>query len=135
MTAAHDPTRLTVRANGDANHYALLDGDGRWFMSVLMNGEQMTARQEANLRRLAACWNACEGLSTEDLENPEQADSPISVAARVLNFQLMRQRGKLLDLLAELLDIDLTETARLGGDVPAEELMESIRLAIVKRPA
>lgn len=135
MTIPHTPTRLTVRANGDANSYALLDDNGHWFMSVLMNGEQMTARQEANLRRLAACWNACEGVSTEDLENQEQADGPISVAARVLNFQLMRQRGKLLDLLAELLGIDLTETARLGGDVPAEELMESIRLAIVKRPA
>ena len=135
MTTTHTPTRLTVRANGDANSYALLDDKGHWFMSMLVNGEQMAARQEANLHRLAACWNACEGISTEDLESPEQADSPISVAARVLNFQLMRQRGKLLDLLAELLDIDLTETARLGGDVPAEELMESIRLAIVKRPA
>lgn len=135
MTIPHTPTHLTVRANGDANSYALLDDKGHWFMSMLVNGEQMTERQEANLHRLAACWNACEGISTEDLEDQEQADSPISVAARVLNFQLLRQRGKLLDFLAELLGIDLTETARLGGDVPAEELMESIRLAIVKRPA
>ena len=135
MTTTHTPTRLTVRANGDANSYALLDDKGRWFMSMLVNGEQMTELQEANIHRLAACWNACEGISTEDLENPEQADSPIPVAARVLNFQLMRQRGKLLDLLAELLGIDLTETARLGGDVPAEELMERIRLAIAKHPA
>lgn len=135
MTIPHTPTHLTVRANGDANSYALLDDKGHWFMSMLVNGEQMTERQEANLHRLAACWNACEGISTEDLEDQEQADSPISVAARVLNFQLLRQRGKLLGFLAELLGIDLTETARLGGDVPAEELMESIRLAIVKRPA
>lgn len=50
-------TRLTVRANGDANSYALLDENGQWFMSMLVNGEQVEARQEANLRRLAACWN------------------------------------------------------------------------------
>lgn len=69
-TTTHTPTRLTVRANGDANSYALLDDKGHWFMSVLMNGEQMTARQEANLHRLAACWNACEDIPTEEIGKP-----------------------------------------------------------------
>lgn len=55
-------TRLTVRANGDANSYALLDDDGKWFMSMLVNGEQLEARQESNLHRLAACWNAHDTL-------------------------------------------------------------------------
>lgn len=68
MTIEHTTTRLTVRANGEANSYTLLDYQGKWFMSLLMNGEQITARQEANLRRLAACWNACDGISTEALE-------------------------------------------------------------------
>ena len=70
MTIPHTPTRLTVRANGDANSYALLDDKGRWFMSMLVNGEQMEAKQEANLRRLAACWNACEGIPTEEIGKP-----------------------------------------------------------------
>ncbi len=70
MTTTHTPTRLTVRANGDANSYALLDDKGHWFMSMLVNGEQMEAKQEANLRRLAACWNACEGIPTEEIGKP-----------------------------------------------------------------
>ena len=70
MTTTHTPTRLTVRANGDANSYALLDDKGHWFMSMLVNGEQMEAKQEANLRRLAACWNACEGIPTEENGKP-----------------------------------------------------------------
>ncbi len=70
MTIPHTPTRLTVRANGDANSYALLDDKGQWFMSMLVNGEQMTERQEANLHRLAACWNACEGIPTEEIGKP-----------------------------------------------------------------
>lgn len=65
---AHTQGRITFKADGDANHYTLLDEGGRWLMSVLMNGEQLTAKQEANLRRIAACWNACKGVSTADLE-------------------------------------------------------------------
>jgi len=62
-------TRLTYRANGDANSYALLDDTGNWFMSLQLNGQQMEAQQEANLRRLAACWNICEGFDTDMLEH------------------------------------------------------------------
>lgn len=69
MNATHTATRLTFCANGDANSYALLDDQGKWFMSVLVNGEQLEPRQEANMRRLVACWNACEGISTDALEN------------------------------------------------------------------
>lgn len=68
MTATHTPTRLTFRANGNANSYTLLDDQGGWFMSMLVNGRQLEPRQEANLRRLAACWNACDGISTDALE-------------------------------------------------------------------
>lgn len=66
--SAHTEGRIQFRANGDANSYALLDDQGRWWLSLLMNGEQHTVKQEANLRRLAACWNACELMSTEDIE-------------------------------------------------------------------
>lgn len=65
----HTPGRLHFRENGDAYSYALLDENGRWWMSLLMNGEQVTERQRANLVRMAAAWNACEGISTENLED------------------------------------------------------------------
>jgi hypothetical protein len=39
----------------------------------------MTSKQEANMRRLVACWNACEGLSTEELEaKSDQASVKVS---------------------------------------------------------
>jgi len=65
----HTAGRLHFRENGDANSYALLDENGRWWMSLLMNGEQVTERQRANLTRMAAAWNACDGISTENLED------------------------------------------------------------------
>lgn len=61
--------KMVVRVNGDANSYALRDESGNWWMSVLMNGEQHTGLQEENLRRLAACWNACEGIDTDNMIN------------------------------------------------------------------
>lgn len=64
----HTKGSIAFRADGDANHYAMIDKSGRWLMSVLMNGEQLTAQQEANLRRIVACWNACQCVSTADLE-------------------------------------------------------------------
>ena len=70
--------RLTFRANGDANSYALLDADtGNWFMSLQVNGQQMEAKQVENLRRLAATWNACDGIPTEALERVEGDTTPV----------------------------------------------------------
>lgn len=68
MSTQHTPGRLVLKVNGEANSYALLDESGAWWLSVLLNGQQLTAMQEANLRRLAACWNACEGATTEQAE-------------------------------------------------------------------
>ena len=62
------PTKggLTVRENGEANSYALLQ-DGDWLMSVLLNGKLMTETQLATLRRLALCWNACSHIDDAQL--------------------------------------------------------------------
>lgn len=63
------PKRITVRENGEANSFAVLDDDrGRWWLSLLHNGEALTDLQRHNMRRIAACWNACEGLPTATLE-------------------------------------------------------------------
>lgn len=91
--SGHTDGGLTfIRANGEANNYALIDDVGRWWMVVLMNGEQTTERQEANLRRLAACWNACVGIDTMLLE-PRMLGNQI-IAARESVEQRNRLNGE-----------------------------------------
>lgn len=68
MNEAHTNGRITFKADGDANHYSMLTSDGRWWLALLANGEQCTPTQIANMRRLAACWNACETIPTFMLE-------------------------------------------------------------------
>lgn len=68
VSAAHTQGRITFKEDGDANHYSMLTEDGKWWLAILANGEQTSARQVANFRRLAACWNACEGIDTRHLE-------------------------------------------------------------------
>ena len=67
LLGLHAPGKLSFRANGEANSYALLDETGSFLLSLLHNGQQMTVVQEANLRRVVACWNACEGIKTTNL--------------------------------------------------------------------
>lgn len=94
-------TRLTFRANGEANSYALIDADtGKWFMSLLVNGEQMETKQVENLRRLAATWNACDGIPTEALERVEGDTTPVFE----LLMQTTRQRDALRTALNNLLN-------------------------------
>ena len=51
-------------------------------------------KAEENSRRLAACWNACKGISTENLED----NKPIIELANDYNA-VLKQRDMLLDVL------------------------------------
>jgi len=109
--SAHTLGRLTVRANGDANSYALLDYKGQWRMSLLLNGQQMTEAQQENMRRLAACWNACEGMPTDDIEELAACNGVmvLTVYTDDLREQLVAARA----LLAEF------ATVKFGADYVA----------------
>lgn len=51
-------------------------------------------QETENARRLVACWNACEGISTENLED----NAPVLDLARRYN-KAIRQRDQLLEAL------------------------------------
>ena len=56
-------------------------------------------KAEENSRRLMACWNACEGISTENLED----NKPIIELANDYNA-VLKQRDMLLDVLRKTAD-------------------------------
>lgn len=68
MSAAHNTGLVTVHENGGSNSYAIRGEDGNWLLALMHNGEAGLDKQRANLRHVAASWNACEGVTTEDLE-------------------------------------------------------------------
>lgn len=84
MSDQHTPGRIYFRANGDANSYALMDqATNNWRMTILLNGEQVTAQQAADLERMAACWNACLKVPTEVLEAQQSGGLPWNVADQI----------------------------------------------------
>lgn len=67
--AIHNPEKLEFKVSTYApNTYSIGTEGCDWLMAVLHNGEQVEARQIANMRRLVACWNACQGVDTDVLE-------------------------------------------------------------------
>lgn len=71
MQAVQPKGRLSFHENGEANSYTIYDELGGWLLSLLHNGEALLERQRVKLRRLVACWNACDGISTEALERTD----------------------------------------------------------------
>jgi hypothetical protein len=98
--SGHTPGRLTIREDGEANVYHLMTDDGRWFLALRQNGELLTERQREHMRRLAACWNACEGASTEVLEA-----LPFSAAVAEESRRYREAIAQRDELLAELRNI------------------------------
>ncbi len=73
------------------------NGGGTIFRALL--GCCIKLEQEANARRMLACWNACEDQSTENLEaDTAQGYSPWAHVA-----ELEAQRDELLEALREML--------------------------------
>lgn len=63
MTTTHTQGRLQVPAPYDDQFAVIVEKDGRPYAVAL------SIRNPADARRLAATWNACDGMSTELLEN------------------------------------------------------------------
>ncbi len=115
----HNPEKLKFRISAyDPNRYLIVIGENsKWLMSIQHSGEQVEARQIANMRRLVACWNACQGSSTDWLEfqnDKERVDLfglPEPFQTRFINelkrgVKAMEQRENLLSALRLLLNSD-----------------------------
>lgn len=100
MNAPHSPGPITFKADGEANRYAMFTGDGYWLLTVLHNGVMLSETQEANFRRMAACWNACEGLSTRTIEIMAQLGGVTSKMPVVA--KLAAERDELLEALRHI---------------------------------
>jgi hypothetical protein len=83
-------------------------------------------RNEANARRLVACWNACDGVPIEVLEAGQAGGLPWSVAEQI---EQRVQRTALLDALSTLVN----HCERMGFNTREEvPLLEAARAAITK---
>jgi len=68
MSAAHTPDRV-VAVDGAYVAEVRSAKDGRVVARISSRGTLHISQEERDdARRLAACWNACEGISTDELE-------------------------------------------------------------------
>jgi hypothetical protein len=63
MSATHTPAPWTPHQQGDANFYVILH-ENKWLASIQFNGEQMEAKQMANLNVMAAAPELLEALTS-----------------------------------------------------------------------
>lgn len=94
----HTPCLLVVDDqifDNDGAPETVICGTGPVFtghaIAVAIDFKNVPGMREANARRLVASWNACDGLSTENLEN----NVPIKDGLRSLNAQLRAARALL----------------------------------------
>lgn len=86
--SAHTPGRLAVTHN--SWEVSTLHCEGGEVAQVRIDGavdedtqQYLESVKEDNARRLAACWNACEGVPTEVLESKQSGGLPWSVADQI----------------------------------------------------
>ena len=95
MNAQHTPGPWTAEL--DAHGRGRVKGNGCWVATTWTNADDDSHKRypaEANARRLVACLNACEGISTEALEGD---DAPRKL--REDRDLLLAQRDELLEAL------------------------------------
>lgn len=103
----------TEQDDGGSPETVIRGMGGRAGVAVAIDfGANNPGMREANARRLVASWNACDGLSTENLEN----NVPIKDGLRSLNAQLRAARA----LLAEAVKPhnDQVATIKATGEQP-----------------
>ena len=89
-------TRGPWKTEGEGIHALIRGGDA----TIVAVRHRLPADvHEANARRIVACVNACEGISTENLED----NRPVKWLAQQYN-EVVKQRDELLEALQALMD-------------------------------
>lgn len=126
------PGHLTVHEDGDACCYTLHSADGRWFVALRHNGESMLDKQRVNMRRLAACWNACDGIETEELEHI--ADTGGMLGPRQDVARIAEQRDQLLvDLIEAAATLRRYEVLHRAKGTPDSDAKAEVNAALAAR--
>lgn len=104
MSGQHTKGRLEAQANGSDSQFDINTKDG---MTV-------ATASKANARRLAACWNACEGLTQDHFDGGWTALG-LSKYAKLLEGELAAARLLLIDVMDDIpadYSDDLTDRIR-----------------------
>lgn len=130
MSAQHTQGRLIVRGG-----YSIYAADGKTPVADACLINSVAVHDEANARRLVACWNACDGVPTADLEQYASLDGCDNETVARLKFiiGLTRQRD---ELLAALEKAERKLSAYVGVCTGDKELTDAVlpmaRAAIAK---
>lgn len=117
----HTKGFLSAGCEDDPKSGDIYADDGSLIAECFINGDPET--KEANARRLAACWNACDGLTNEFLEISKTGDYVIRLIREADGYLLQRD-----ELLVALIGAEKW----LSGWASAEPYLTTIRAAIAK---
>lgn len=129
MSTQHTPGRVEHDMRGYP-HSDVRSVSGRKIANTWGTGHPKTAEaykrrteeDRANARRLVACWNACEGLSTEALERLGTLDRA-KVELDVIRTKAIAQRDELLAALHQIV----------GHDLPDENAIVAVARAAISK--
>ena len=121
----HTPGRLAVHHHESTDTYTI-HVEGRSWESWAIAHVGDCTQDEANARRFAACWNACEGMEDPEAEIAElrrlQAENELLHKRCQQAYEVGRQSKQ--DDLEELLRQALEEIEHHGGHLPWTAFVE-----------
>lgn len=132
MSAQHTPGRLVEDTRGPRADIRSESGRivavtyGLGFPKTAEGLEKRTQEDRANRRRLVACWNACDGLSTEALESEGNAALGWSRTASKL-IHATTQRDELLAALDKAREMPQWEHTAIGIRAEIEAAIAKVK--------
>ncbi len=111
------------------------DENGQSILTIVEEGFTKFAAvyNDADARRIVACWNACKGISTEDLERYYNTGGGIDEALQEASLRshvlAVQQRDELLEALKEVLAAVRATSRTPSTVIEAERELDLIRAA------